>query len=94
MQGDFVDHIDFLELFITLFLIENYIFLNLKFLFFHNFPGIQMLTLLVPILIKYLLEPTQMRNSSKYCMQLHDHALQWLMKIGPKYPLVRNSNQL
>ena len=54
------------------------------FLFF--FIGIQMLTLLVPILINYLLEPDQYKTKSKYCVQLHDQSLQWLMKIGPKYP--------
>lgn len=45
-----------------------------------------MLTLLVPILISYLLESHQLKSSSKLCHQLHDQALQWLMKIGPKYP--------
>lgn len=45
-----------------------------------------MLTLLVPILISYLLEPHQLKTASKYCVQLHEQALQWLMKIGPKYP--------
>lgn len=45
-----------------------------------------MLTLLVPILISYLLEPHQLRAATKHCVQLHDQALQWLMKIGPKYP--------
>ncbi|XP_021705387.1 HEAT repeat-containing protein 5B isoform X3 [Aedes aegypti] len=48
--------------------------------------GIQMLTLLVPILINYLLDPDQFRSKPKQCVQLHEHALQWLMKIGPKYP--------
>lgn len=50
------------------------------------FPGIQMLTLLVPILINYLLEPDQLRARPKQCVQLHEQSLQWLMKIGPKYP--------
>ncbi|XP_038116555.1 HEAT repeat-containing protein 5B isoform X3 [Culex quinquefasciatus] len=48
--------------------------------------GIQMLTLLVPILINYLLEPDQLRARPKQCVQLHEQSLQWLMKIGPKYP--------
>ncbi|XP_062554350.1 HEAT repeat-containing protein 5B isoform X3 [Armigeres subalbatus] len=48
--------------------------------------GVQMLTLLVPILINYLLEPDQLRARSKQCLQLHEQSLQWLMKIGPKYP--------
>ncbi|XP_065086888.1 HEAT repeat-containing protein 5B isoform X2 [Ochlerotatus camptorhynchus] len=47
---------------------------------------IQMLTLLVPILINYLLEPEQHRVKPKHCVQLHEHSLHWLMKIGPKYP--------
>lgn len=45
-----------------------------------------MLTLLVPILISYLLEPNQFKTASKLRVQLHEQALQWLMKIGPKYP--------
>lgn len=48
--------------------------------------GIQLLTLLVPILINYLIESHALKASSKYSVQLHDYALQWLMKIGPKYP--------
>lgn len=60
---------------------------------------IQMLTLLVPILINYLddpdkqQQPQQQRGGSlsakpttKYTNALNDHAIQWLMKIGPKYP--------
>lgn len=47
-----------------------------------------MLTLLVPILIRFLLEPAQMKSSSKFTVQLHEHALQWLMRVGPKYPQV------
>lgn len=45
-----------------------------------------MLTLLVPVLINYLAEPSKLRNLPKYQRQLHEQALQWLMKIGPKYP--------
>lgn len=47
-----------------------------------------MLTLLVPILISFLLETNQLRTSSKFCIQLHEQSLQWLMKVGPKYPQV------
>ncbi|XP_061508694.1 HEAT repeat-containing protein 5B isoform X2 [Anopheles gambiae] len=56
---------------------------------------IQMLTLLVPILINYLDDPEepkqlapqqQQRTKSKYVTALNDHAIQWLMKIGLKYP--------
>lgn len=50
-----------------------------------------MLTLLVPILISFLLEGNQLRTSPKFTVQLHEQSLQWLMKIGPKYPQVCNS---
>lgn len=45
-----------------------------------------MLTLLVPILISYLLEGQALRSANKYSLTLHETSLQWLMKIGPKYP--------
>ncbi|KAK5639624.1 hypothetical protein RI129_012116 [Pyrocoelia pectoralis] len=48
---------------------------------------IQMLVLLVPVLINYLLDATALRSADKYAVTLHDVSLQWLMKIGPKYPL-------
>lgn len=48
-----------------------------------------MLTLLVPILISFLLEANQQRTSSKFCVQLHEQSLNWLMKVGPKHPQVR-----
>ncbi|XP_055847565.1 HEAT repeat-containing protein 5B isoform X1 [Episyrphus balteatus] len=48
--------------------------------------GIQMLTLLVPVLINYLAEPSKLRTLPKSQRQLHEQSLQWLMKIGPKYP--------
>ncbi|KOC63073.1 HEAT repeat-containing protein 5B [Habropoda laboriosa] len=47
---------------------------------------IQMLTLLVPILINYLLEGDQLQHASKYQLSLHQQSFQWLNKIGPKYP--------
>ncbi|EDV91239.1 HEAT repeat-containing protein 5B isoform X2 [Drosophila grimshawi] len=47
---------------------------------------IQMLTLLVPVLIAYLAEPSKLRTLPKYQRQLHEQALHWLLKIGPKYP--------
>uniref|UniRef100_W4VS74 HEAT repeat-containing protein 5A n=1 Tax=Corethrella appendiculata TaxID=1370023 RepID=W4VS74_9DIPT len=47
---------------------------------------IQMLTLLVPILINFLIDPEQFKTKSKYTQQLHEQSLQWLMRIGPKYP--------
>ncbi|XP_034187118.1 HEAT repeat-containing protein 5B isoform X2 [Osmia lignaria lignaria] len=48
--------------------------------------GIQMLTLLVPILINYLLEGEQLQHATKYQLSLHQQSFQWLNKIGPKYP--------
>lgn len=48
-----------------------------------------MLTLLVPILITYLVEPTQLKTAKRQAVQLHENSLQWLKKIGPKYPEVR-----
>ncbi|XP_014227190.1 HEAT repeat-containing protein 5B isoform X3 [Trichogramma pretiosum] len=48
--------------------------------------GIQMLTLLVPNLINYLLEGDQFQQVNKYQISLHQHSFQWLNKIGPKYP--------
>ncbi|KAH8243996.1 hypothetical protein KR032_012050, partial [Drosophila birchii] len=50
------------------------------------FADIQMLTLLVPVLIGFLAEPSKLRTLPKYQKQLHDQALQWLLKIGPKHP--------
>lgn len=45
-----------------------------------------MLTLLVPILINYLVEGGAIATASKLTLALHDASLQWLRKIGPKYP--------
>lgn len=56
--------------------------------------GIQMLMLLVPILISYLLEGQALRSANKHSITLHDASLQWLMKIGPKYPQVRPQNRI
>lgn len=50
-----------------------------------------MLTLIVPILISYLLDGQVLRSSGKYSLKLHESSLQWLMKIGPKYPQVQAS---
>lgn len=49
-----------------------------------------MLTLLVPILITYLLEPPSLKTAKRPVLQLHEQALQWLKKVVPKYPEVRN----
>ncbi|XP_051162517.1 HEAT repeat-containing protein 5B isoform X3 [Leptopilina boulardi] len=48
--------------------------------------GIQMLTLLVPILINFLLEGDKLQHGTKYQISLHQQSFQWLNKIGPKYP--------
>ncbi|XP_034252934.1 HEAT repeat-containing protein 5B isoform X2 [Thrips palmi] len=48
--------------------------------------GIQMLSLLVPVLINFLLEGPALKDASKPCQTLHERSLQWLMKIGPQYP--------
>ncbi|XP_057651452.1 HEAT repeat-containing protein 5B [Diorhabda carinulata] len=45
---------------------------------------IQMLGLLIPVLVSYLSPEPLIRN--KYSQSLNDVSLQWLMKIGPKYP--------
>lgn len=53
------------------------------------FSGIQMLSLLVPILVDCLLEGSSLKQANKYCKVLHEQSLQWLTKIGPQYPQVR-----
>lgn len=45
-----------------------------------------MLTILVPILVSYLLPSAQLSTATKLRLALHEHSLQWLMKIGPRYP--------
>lgn len=45
-----------------------------------------MLTLLVPVLINYLIDGESMGSATKLTLTLHDASLQWLRKIGPKYP--------
>ncbi|XP_037925116.1 HEAT repeat-containing protein 5B isoform X5 [Hermetia illucens] len=47
---------------------------------------IQMLTLLIPVLINFLIDAAKLRQVSKQTRQLHEQSLQWLMRIGPKYP--------
>ncbi|XP_054269957.1 HEAT repeat-containing protein 5B-like isoform X2 [Macrosteles quadrilineatus] len=44
---------------------------------------IQMLSLLVPILVDYLLESP---SANKHLWTLHEHCLQMLKQIGPQYP--------
>ena len=65
----------------------NSIFLIVDKLFF-ILTGIQMLTLLVPILINFLLEGDTLQQGTKYQISLHQQSFQWLNKIGPKYPQV------
>lgn len=48
--------------------------------------GIQMIALLVPVLIAFLYDPSKLQSLTKYQRQLHEQSLQWLIKIGPKYP--------
>lgn len=50
-----------------------------------------MLTLVVPILIGYLLEGHSLATANKLSLALHDASLQWLRKIGPKYPQVKKN---
>lgn len=46
---------------------------------------IQILNLLVPVLVSYLIDG-QTNCTNTLLVKLHDVSLQWLMKIGPKYP--------
>ncbi|RZF35276.1 hypothetical protein LSTR_LSTR014265 [Laodelphax striatellus] len=48
--------------------------------------GIQMLSMLVPIVIDCLLEGPALKEANRFCRSLHEQALQVLMKIGPQYP--------
>lgn len=47
-----------------------------------------MLGLLVPALISFLLEGAALKSANKHSLVLHENSLQWLMKIGKKYPQV------
>ncbi|XP_061379697.1 HEAT repeat-containing protein 5B [Danaus plexippus] len=46
---------------------------------------IQMLWILVPIVTSYLREPPELEKAP-HLKILHDFALQWLMRVGPKHP--------
>lgn len=48
--------------------------------------GVHMLGLLVPILVSLLSDSTSLPKGSRITKNLHEQALQKLMKIGPKYP--------
>jgi len=60
-------------------------------MYFVLFSGIQMLTLLVPSLINFLIDPELTKYDtaiSKSRSKLHEFSLQYLLKIGPVYPQV------
>lgn len=67
--------------------VKTYVFprLSIVTIDFHS-TGIQMLTLLIPVLINFLIDAAKLRQVSKQTRQLHEQSLQWLMRIGPKYP--------
>ena len=44
------------------------------------------MSVLVPMLVSYLLDGGALKSAGKTSVQLHDHALQSLIKIGPQYP--------
>lgn len=48
--------------------------------------GVQLLALLVPTLISYLLDENAISSAPQVSNNLHDFALQNLMRIGPLYP--------
>lgn len=52
--------------------------------------GIQLLSVLVPVLIEFLLPDANFKAINHHAKLLHEISLQWLMKIGPQYPQVRN----
>ncbi|XP_026315356.1 HEAT repeat-containing protein 5B isoform X2 [Hyposmocoma kahamanoa] len=47
---------------------------------------IQMLWMLVPIVISYLRDNSELARAPAYVKALHEFALQWLTRIGPKHP--------
>lgn len=62
-------------------------FLSELFGFFLIFSaGVQLLALLVPTLISYLLDENTASSAPQISKSLHDFALQNLMRIGPLYP--------
>uniref|UniRef100_A0A8D8UIW2 HEAT repeat-containing protein 5A n=1 Tax=Cacopsylla melanoneura TaxID=428564 RepID=A0A8D8UIW2_9HEMI len=52
----------------------------------HTFQGTQMLSILVPILIKFLIDRTDSSYVNKHARALHEQSIQILMKVGPLYP--------
>lgn len=57
-----------------------------NYIFFLLFLGVQLLALLVPTLISYLLNENAFASASTASKDLHEFALQNLMHIGPLYP--------
>ncbi|XP_013165823.1 PREDICTED: HEAT repeat-containing protein 5B [Papilio xuthus] len=51
-----------------------------------NAPRVQLLRMLVPIVISYLRESGELARAAPHERTLHDFALHWLMRVGPKYP--------
>lgn len=49
-----------------------------------------MLWLLVPIVISYLREGGELARAPAHVRALHEFALQWLTRVGPKHPQVSN----
>lgn len=49
-----------------------------------------MLWMLVPIVISYLRDNSELARAPAYVKALHEFALQWLTRIGPKHPQVKN----
>ncbi|PZC77994.1 hypothetical protein B5X24_HaOG202666 [Helicoverpa armigera] len=47
---------------------------------------IKMLWLLVPIVISYLREGAELQRAPPHVRALHEFALHWLTKVGPKHP--------
>lgn len=59
--------------------------MNVLFIIFVN-AGVQLLALLVPTLISYLLDENTFSSAPPTSKALHEFALQNLMRIGPLYP--------
>ncbi|XP_044741309.1 HEAT repeat-containing protein 5B isoform X2 [Chrysoperla carnea] len=71
------------ELLVTLEIIGTIeILVNLASINYRN----HILSMVVAILVSFLLDPKERASSNKFGVSLHDNSLQWLMKIGPKYP--------
>lgn len=49
-----------------------------------------MLWMLVPIVISYLRDSSELARAPVHVKALHEFALQWLTRVGPKHPQVIN----